>query len=212
MASEKAKRQIVDAFMELLAERGFHGVSLAEVATRAGVPLSTFREAYSGKLAILADFSRRIDLVVLEGEGAEGGTARDRLFDAMMRRFDALASYRPAMRRLARSARTDLPLAAALHSLTARSQKWMLAAAGIERSGPVGRLLVEGSVIAYADAMRVWLDDEDSGLSATMAALDKALQRGAKALRFVDGVCARLPRPCRRAPPAETAEMANSAG
>ena len=57
---------------------------------------------------------------------------RDRLFEAEMRRLDALAPYKDAVRGLASSARCDPGLACALHRLAARSQKWTLVAAGID--------------------------------------------------------------------------------
>ncbi len=194
MASEKTKRQIIDAFMALVAERGFHRTGLADVAREAKVPLATLRDAYDGKLAIFADFLRRIDMVVLEGTGAEGDSPRDRLFDVLMRRFDALQSYKPALRCLARAARADLCLARALHRLSARSQKWMLVAADIHRGGPVGVLMIEGTALAFIDTMRVWLDDDDPDLGRTMAALDTALNRGERGMMLIDKVCGCLPR------------------
>jgi AcrR family transcriptional regulator len=194
MASEKTKRQIIDAFMALVAENGFHRTGLADIAVEAKVPLATLRDAYNGKVAIFADFLRRIDLVVLEGESADSESARDRLFEVLMRRFDALHSYRPALKRIAGAARRDLCLARVLHRLSARSQKWMLAAANIKHGGPVGVLVIEGTVLAFLDAFRVWLDDEDPGLAATMAALDKALRRGERALKLIDDACACIPR------------------
>jgi hypothetical protein len=46
--------------------------------------------------------------------------------------------------------------------------------------------------------MRTFLADDDPGLSRTMAALDRALQRGARAMELFDRVCAWLPRPADR--------------
>ena len=56
---------------------------------------------------------------------------RERLFDVLMRRLEALAPYKDAVRSLMRSARRNPGLALALNGMALRSQRWMLTAAGI---------------------------------------------------------------------------------
>jgi AcrR family transcriptional regulator len=184
---------IIDALMALLATRDFSEIGLADVAKEAGVSLSTLRATYDGKIGIVADFSRRIDQAVLDGGPAEGDEARDRLFEIMMRRFDALAPYRASVRRLARSARRDIGLACALNRISRSAQMWMLVAAGIHHGGLMGRIAIQGAVLVYADVLRVWFDDDDPGQARTMAALDRALRRGEQAMKWIDGACAIIP-------------------
>src|SRR5262249_54503448 len=116
--------QIIDAMMRLAAENDFRDIGLADIAAEAEVPLATLRRNFDGKLGILAAFSRRIDEQVLDRGPAEGEGARDRLFEVLMRRFEALVPYREALRRLARSARRDMRLARGLHHVAKRSQMW----------------------------------------------------------------------------------------
>ncbi len=183
--------RIVDAMMALLAGQDFSRIGLADIATAADVPIATLREQFDGKLGILAAFMRRIDLAVLGGEPPDTeAAARDRLFEAEMRRLDALAPYKAAIGNLARSARCDPALACALHRLAARSQKWTLVAAGIDHGGLLGRIGLEGAVMIHAETVRTWLDDDDADLARTMAALDRALQRGERAMRFLGDACA----------------------
>ncbi len=190
---------IIDAFMALAAERSVRSIGLGDIADRAGISLAALREAYGGKLGILAGFARRIDLAVLaDGPADPESEPRDRLFEIMMRRFDALAPYKPAIDRMAHSARCDPGLAAVLHRLAARSQKWTLVAAGIRFGGLGGRVAVEGAVLAYAETMRAWLDDDDPDLGRTMAALDRALRRGERGMRMLSDLCSLLPRFDRR--------------
>src|SRR3990167_2761434 len=141
-SSGTPKDRIIDATMALLATRDFAKVGLADVAEEAGVSLATLRELYDGKLAIVADFSRRVDQAVLEGGAAEGGTPRDRLFEILMRRFDALGPYKAAVKNVARAARRDLCLGRFLHKNSRRSQSWMLVAAGADVSGPLRAVAV----------------------------------------------------------------------
>lgn len=180
--------------MALLATRSFDAVGLADIATEAGMSLGELRETYDGKFAMLADFSRRIDRAVLDGGPAEGETARDRLFEVLMRRFDALEPYKSAMRSVGRAARCDLCLMRFLRRNAIRSQKWMLVAADTDKKGLLGAMAVCGLAIVNAEALRVWLDEDDPGQAKTMAALDRGLARGARAITFADGVFARLGR------------------
>ncbi len=190
-----ARDRIVDALMALLAERPLGEIGLAEIAEAADVSLATLRENFDGKFGILAAFARRIDLAVLAGGEPDMSVgSRDRLFEAEMRRFDALAPYKAALRGLARSAQRDPGLACAMHALAARSQKWTLAAAGIDHGGIAGRIAVEGAILVHLEAMRAWFDDDDEDSARTMATLDRALRRGERAMRVLDDLCAFVPR------------------
>lgn len=186
--------RIIDALMALLATRDFGDIGLADVAREAGVSLATLRATYEGKIGILADFSKRIDEAVLAGGPAEGEEARDRLFEVTMRRFDALAPYKAALRRLARSARRDLSLTCALNRIAGKAQMWTLVAAGIHHGGLMGKVAIQGAVLVYAETLNVWFDDDDPGLARTMAALDRALRRGERAMQWLDRICSALPR------------------
>jgi len=125
---------------------------------------------------------------------------RERLFDVLMRRLEVLAPHRQAVRSLMRSARRNAPLALALNGLAVRSQKWMLAAAGIGASGPRGALRAQGLAILFADVLRTWIRDDDPGLARTMAALDRALARGQRLSGFLDDLCYIPSRLCRLRP------------
>jgi AcrR family transcriptional regulator len=190
-----ARDRIVDALMALLAEMRFAEIGLADIAGRAGVPVATLRENFDGKVAMLAAFARRIDLAVLAGGEPDMSVGpRDRLFEAEMRRFDALAPYKAALDRLAHAAKRDPGLACALHALAARSQKWTLVAAGIHHGGIMGRVALEGAILVHLETMRTWFDDDDEDSARTMATLDRALRRGERAMRVLGDVCSLAPR------------------
>jgi AcrR family transcriptional regulator len=184
--------RIIDATLSLTAARGFVAIGLADIAEAAGATLAELRATYPGKLAILAAFSKRIDGVVLAGGPAEGEGARDRLFDIVMRRLDALAPYKPALRKLAAEARCRPGLATALHCIAGSSQKWMLAAAGIQPRGLMRAVALEGSVLVMAETLSVWIDDDEPDLGRTMKRLDQALDRGDRAMRALDSACGAL--------------------
>jgi AcrR family transcriptional regulator len=179
----------IDALMALLAERNFRDIGLDEIATRAGLSLSGLRAAFAGKVAILAAFSERIDLAVLAGGAAEGDSERDRMFDVLMRRFDALQPYRAGLKGLARSTQRNPALACATLLASDKSMGWMLAAAGIRHGGFLGTISRGGTGLVFAEAMATWLDGEAADNEKTMAALDKALRRGERAMGYVRDAC-----------------------
>lgn len=174
------KDRIVDALMALAAEERFDEITLNAIAERANVTLGEFRELFSSKAAVLAAFVRRIDKVVLDGTTADMAdeTSKERLFDVLMRRFDAMAPYKPGLEGIAEWARREPLAAAGLNRLGVNSMRFMMEAAGVETNGRIGALKAQGLAIAWARLVGVWLDDEDPGLSATMAELDRTLTRG----------------------------------
>lgn len=200
-ASNKSDREkIVDAFMVLLAERPFDEIGFSDIAKRSGVPLHRCRAEFGSRIDVLAAQMEAIDRKVLEGADTDMAQEppRERLFDVLMRRLEALAPHKAAVRSIARSARCNPALALALNGLTVRSQAWMLTAADISSSGLRGAIRAQGMACLYSDVLRTWLDDDDPGLARTMAALDRQLARGARWSRCLDDVCRMAPNPCRR--------------
>ncbi len=206
----------IDALMALLAEQRFEAIGLAEVAGRAGLKLSQLRAEFGSTLAIFAAHVKDIDRAVLAGGDADmtEEPARERLFDVLMRRLEALAPYKEAVRSLLRSARRNPGLACALNAMAVRSQRWMLEAAGIGASGPRGALRAQGAALMFARVLGVWLDDEDPALDRTMAALDRGLASAERWEGFVGDLCCipaaicRGPRRRRRYRDEEEAEAA----
>jgi AcrR family transcriptional regulator len=194
--------RIIAAFMALLAERPIEEIGFGDIAGRAGVSLGALRGEFPSTLAIYAAHVKAIDRKVLDGGDADMAEEppRERLFDVLMRRIEALAPHRPALRSLMRSARRHPSLAFALNAMAVRSQQWMLAAADIDASGPGGMVRAQGLALLFARVLATFVHDEDEGLARTMAALDRELARGARWAGFLDDVCylASLPRRRRR--------------
>jgi AcrR family transcriptional regulator len=181
----------LDAFMALLADHSLDEIGLAEVAGRAGLKLSQLRAEFGSTLAILAAHIKDIDRIVLAGGDADMSEepARERMFDVLMRRIEALAPYKDAVRSLLRSARSRPALGLALNAMAVRSQRWMLEAAGIGANGPRGGLRAQGAALMFARVLAVWVDDDEEGLDRTMAALDRGLSSAERWEGFVGDLC-----------------------
>src|SRR5216684_8905806 len=125
--------RIIDAALRLIAREGWRRLAMAAIAAEADLPILTLYRTFGSKPAILGAFFRRIDEAVLAAplETAEDERPRDRIFDLLMRRFDALQPYRAAIEVLGRELPTDLLTALGAGARLLCSIAWMLEAAGI---------------------------------------------------------------------------------
>ena len=201
-ATATDRDKIIAGFLSLLAEKPIEQIGLAEIAAEAGVSLAELRGEFSSSLAIYAAHIKAVDRAVLAEDGSDMAEEppRERLFDVLMRRLEAMAPHREAVRSLVRSARRNPPLALALNRLAVRSQQWMLTAAGINASGPRGMVRAQGLALLFASVLREWVRDDDAGLARTMAALDRALARGQRFSGFLDDLSHLPSRLCRLRP------------
>jgi AcrR family transcriptional regulator len=171
--------RIIDATLTRIVADGWRRLSLAAIAAEAELPILRVYRAFRSKQAILCGFFGRIDEAVL----AEPPTAeadehpRDRVFDLLMRRFDALRRHKPMLEVLRRELPGDPITALCLSARLSRSMRWMLDAAGIATGGLSGILAVRLTGVAYLSVMRIWRGDDTPDLARTMAALDMRLRR-----------------------------------
>jgi len=187
-ASTDPRAKIVDALMALAAERRFEDIAIRDICAAAQVSLADFRDAFPSKGAVLAGFTRRIDRAVLSkpDEELSREAPRERLFDVLMRRLDAMAPYREALREITAWLRRDPVAALAMNQSVINSMRFMLEAAGIDSEGVAGAIKLQGLAFAWARVVAVWLDDSESELSKTMAELDRELTRGERAVAGVE--------------------------
>jgi AcrR family transcriptional regulator len=185
------REKIVAAFLVLLQDKPFAAIGFDDVAQRSGLSLAQVRGEFASTLAIVAAYVKATDHAVLaqDMDDMSEEPVRERLFDVLMRRLEVLAEERDAVRSLLRSSRSNPPLALALNRLAVRSQQWMLTAAGINASGLQGMIRAQGLALLFASVLRTWVDDDDPGQARTMAALDRALARGQRAVGLLNDLC-----------------------
>jgi AcrR family transcriptional regulator len=176
--SEESNRAL-DAFLRLIADKGFAQVSLREVAESAGLGVAELYRLYPDKVALASAFMARIDAEVLARTPKQSDpeeTARDRLFDVLMRRYDVLRPHRAALAAIRRAATRDPLLAIELGPALRRSMAAMLEAASLPSEGLSGALRQNGLLAIHYAVSRVFDRDETTDLSKTMAALDGRLK------------------------------------
>lgn len=167
----------LDAALRLAASRKWAEIALPEIAAEAGLSLGEMLRVAPSKAALLAAFGRRIDAAMFARKIESEGTVKDKLFDLIMRRFDALAPYKAALK----SILADLPRepASALCALPGlmRAMRWTAEAAGIKTTGPLAPFKINALAVTYLITLRVWLQDDSADAAKTMSNLDKSLDR-----------------------------------
>ncbi len=205
-APNLAHEAALDVFLGLIADKDFAAVTLRDVAQAANLGLADLYRLYPDKVALVAAFVARIDAEVLAGTPRQSDpeeTARDRLFDTMMRRYDALRAHRAALRAIRGASRRDPLLLLALAPALRRSMAAMLEAAGVSSDGAPGALRQNGLLAIHYAVSRVFDRDETGDLSKTMAALDSRLKTAEKWAQLFDKYVKR-PDPKGSTPEAET--------
>lgn len=182
------RESAVEALMRLAAEQPWNDIEVGDIAREAGLSLAEFRDLFPSKGAVLGGLAKMLDRKVLEADTADLAEepTRERLFDVLMRRLDAMAPYKAALRRIAFAVRGDPLTMLALNGVALNSHRFMLAAAGIGTEGPLGRLKLQGVVIAFARTVDTWFDDEDPALARTMARLDREIRNGERLMERAD--------------------------
>lgn len=188
-----ARNRVIDAALSLAARRDFGDVSLSDIAHEAEISLAEMRDLFPSKGAIIGGFNRKIDREVLEAVSTQDShdPARDRLYEVLRKRLEALEPYRDSLSSIARWAARDPLTGTALNRETVNSMRFMLEAADIDCDGPVGSLKLQGLALAWGRVLDAWFQD---GFSFALETLDREIARGERYVEHVEDV-ARITRP-----------------
>ena len=201
--AEESGTDLVRIAFDLLGERGWHRFSFSEVARRAGTSLAEVYAELPDRGALLRVLGRRLDAEMLGLDPAEleGLSARERVFELIMRRLDAMAPYKEGLRALARQAGREPALMASACCNLDRLSRRLIDAATTEDGPALGKVARRATEAIYLRTFRVWLDDDTPDMARTLAELDKRLQQAETVARWFAG----MHRLCPRAAKAEAA-------
>jgi hypothetical protein len=178
--------RIIDAGLDEAGIAGWRTTTMEAIASRANVELGEALILVPTKAHFVLRLMDRVDAQTLAGvkRVESDDTPRDRLFEIVMRRFDALNRHRDGFKSVIYATARD-PVAAPLALCRVRrSMAMMLAAAGISVDGLKGLIRIKGLAAVGAYALRAWMKDDSADLAKTMAALDRALAQAERVARF----------------------------
>jgi AcrR family transcriptional regulator len=188
-APQDGLEAILAAAMAEAAAVGWGGVSFEAIAHRAKLSLGEVLRHVPTRAYILARFADHVDRVALGGATHvdHDQSVKDRLFDLLMKRFDALQTHRDGVKALITGVLRDPGESAMLLGRLARSMESTLSAAGLSPHRLPGMLQVLGLKAVYLSTLSVWRNDDSADMAKTMAALDRALSVADRAGRFLFG-------------------------
>lgn len=173
---------IFEAATKHLVDVGPDKFSVCEIAETLNVSSELLTPVFNDLYSFATSFGRFIDGAVVqdvptrsEDEAAlDNEPARDRVFEVLMSRFDALEPYKEAVRVLAGV--KDPKFGAIITVQLPHSMALMLSLSGVAVTGFKKPLQVAGLIGIWLRTVRVWLKDDSEDMAKTMASLDKSLK------------------------------------
>ncbi len=171
------RRDLARAALSLAAVGSWREVTLAKLADAASRPMSDFYGASLGEAVDCVEEAFDRAIADNTDELDPGQSVRDRLFELIMRRFEAMEAHRTAILAMEQGADRDPTLMAAAHQRHVRCARWVLALAGLEADGMTGQARAQGLAVIIGQARAAWRGDDAGDFAKTMASLDKNLRR-----------------------------------
>jgi hypothetical protein len=171
------RRDLARAALAVAAARTWKDLNLTLLAQAAGRPVADF---YGASLWEAVDcVEEAFDRAIAGAADALDAkqTVRDRLFELIMRRFEAMEPHRIAVLAMEQGADRDPTLMGAMHQRHVRCARWVLALAGLEADGMTGQARAQGLGVIIGQARAAWRGDDAGDFAKTMASLDKNLRR-----------------------------------
>lgn len=176
-AADKIIEKGLKAALELAATRAWTDIPLADIAAKARLSLSDFHGVASRE-----DLVEALDGWFDKAMSAEGvpddTSPRERLFEVIMRRFEAMEPCRAGLTEILKFRETSLAHLVRLPQHRHATAAWALASAGLDDdTGAPASLKRIAIAFVIAETERAWRKDTNGDFALTMAALDKGLRR-----------------------------------
>ena len=177
----------VQAALKLAELEKWGSITLAQIAEEAGLTLKDFH-GRADKDDLTAAVETRFDAGMSEGSVEADETARTRLFDVIMMRFEVMEDVRDGAMSYLRWRDRSLDGLALRLKARADTAKWALACAGLDGASQLPRgVQVAALGWAISHAERAWRQETSADLSRTMAALDAELIKIEERMEWLQG-------------------------
>jgi hypothetical protein len=195
-SQQESRPDLLAAAFTQIAEAGWAGWSPKSLAAMAGYDVAEVYDVFPVPATLARRLGERLDraMLAIPADELEGLSHRERLFELFMRRFDAMAPFKPGLARLAREARGEPELLLTSFCNLDRMAGWLIELAELPYRGLQARLARRALMLAYARLFSVWLVDDTPDLATTMAELDKRLDQLERAANLGDRLFAGLSR------------------
>lgn len=185
MKTSKIIEKGVRAALKLAETEKWDRLALADIAKEAGLSLTDFH-GVADKQDLTLAVEPMFDGAMSEGSLDSDETARTRLFDVIMMRFEAMEELHDGTMSYLRWRDRSFDGLALRLKARAETAQWALACAGLDGASKLPRgVQIAALGWAIAQAERAWRQETSADLSRTMAALDAELIKIEERLEWI---------------------------
>lgn len=178
MSGTGLRDRAADGWLEAIGRAGWRKATAADAARAAGLTEDALAAAIGDRFDALAAFQDRVAAGAIAGM-AGGANVRERLFDGIMQAFDILQAQRPAVEAIIASRDPGVPML--LAGRAGLHVRRLALAAGVDAHGLGGQLRLAALSALGLKALATWRRDGSADMAATMAELDRLLDRAERA-------------------------------
>jgi AcrR family transcriptional regulator len=183
---EQTTPDLLKLAFDIVGERGWNGFSFVELSRRSDLSLTDVYAKFPNRGALLEALGARLDSAMLDLDLDELNemSPRERVFELIMRRLDAMAPFKAGLAEVGRCGRgCELVRPAARN--VGRAVTRLLDAAEAPMPSAVAAGARPVLTLIYSRVFNVWLKDDTPDLARTLSELDRRLQQAESLGRFL---------------------------
>ena len=177
---ENKKEKLIILGFKLIEKKGWKYFSLKSLAKENKSDLESIKIFFKNKSQFLKSFSEMIDNKVLaniDKDEFNKNSIKDNLFELIMLRFENLNPYKTGLKILLSDLKKSPVELKKIMKKVLDSMDLFLEIANVKNNYLMDFIKVNIIFIIYSYVFNVWLDDQSSEMSKTMAELDKWLSK-----------------------------------
>ena len=177
---ENKKEKLIILGFKLIEKKGWKYFSLKSLAKENKSDLESIKIFFKNKSQFLESFSEMIDNKVLaniDKDEFNKNSIKDNLFELIMLRFENLNHYKTGLKILLSDLKKSPVELKKIMKKVLDSMDLFLEIANVKNNYLMDFIKVNIIFIIYSYVFNVWLDDQSSEMSKTMAELDKWLSK-----------------------------------
>lgn len=177
---ENKKEKLIILGFKLIEKKGWSYFSLKSLAKENKSDLESIKIFFKNKSQFLESFSEMIDNKVLaniDKDEFNKNSIKDNLFELIMLRFENLNHYKTGLKILLSDLKKSPVELKKIMKKVFDSMDLFLEIANVKNNYLMDFIKVNIIFIIYSYVFKVWLDDQSSEMSKTMAELDKWLSK-----------------------------------
>tara|TARA_B100000941_G_scaffold26_1_gene20 strand:+ start:162 stop:737 length:576 start_codon:yes stop_codon:yes gene_type:complete len=177
---ENKKEKLIILGFKLIEKKGWSYFSLKNLAKENKSDLESIKIFFKNKSQFLESFSEMIDNKVLaniDKDEFNKNSIKDNLFELIMLRFENLNHYKTGLKILLSDLKKSPVELKKIMKKVLDSMDLFLEIANVKNNYLMDFIKVNIIFIIYSYVFNVWLDDQSSEMSKTMAELDKWLSK-----------------------------------